>query len=161
MAPILIVCGGESDLVYLAEIKKLFVDLGISFQIDIISCHRNLNELVEYFCSEEIKMHGPKVIIALANSVSNLPAVIAGLLKETLIQIIGVGISKNLNGLDSLVSVNTIPKGVPVVNTGIGEVGVYNAGIVAARVIAKDNETVREALSKYFQTNKKIKFNIE
>jgi 5-(carboxyamino)imidazole ribonucleotide mutase len=131
---LLLVTGSESDKKHLRELKKLLNESGTQFNEEVISCHRNLSKLPS-FIDQAIKKDY-SVIIAVANSVSNLPAILAGALKETGILVIGVGLDdKGLNGVDSLLSVNTIPKGVPVVNTGIGKVGLYNAGLAAMEII--------------------------
>jgi len=131
---LLIITASASDFPLLSELKGLLRESEIKFKTATISCHRDLDKLPAFI--EDVKRKNYEVVIAVANSVSNLPAIIGGGLKNTGIMVIGVGLgNKGLNGIDSLLSVNTIPKGVPMANTGIGEVGLYNAGLIAIKLI--------------------------
>ncbi len=118
----------------LAEMKKLFKQFGIGYTVEIISSHRNLGKLIKFLDKAKNKYH---VIIGVATSVANLPAIIAGYVKNAPIVVIGVGISKkNLGGIDSLLSVNSIPKGIPILNSGIDEAGLINAGLTAIKILS-------------------------
>lgn len=133
MGKLLVVTGSKSDFPFLLPLETLLKESSVEYSVETISCHRNLKELPKFL---EEKASNYQVIIAVANAVSNLPAVIAGYLKDSKTIIIGVGLAdKGLGGIDSLLAVNTIPKGVPLVNTGIGEVGLHNAGLVAINIL--------------------------
>jgi len=136
MNQLLIIMASQTDFKQLSELKNLLNENSIKYKVEAISCHRDLKRLPKFL--EKVKSQNYKVIIAVANSVSNLPAMVAGYLKDSLTTVIGVGLdNKGLNGIDSLLAVNTIPKGVPILNTGIGGVGLYNAGLAAIKIIKR------------------------
>lgn len=146
---ILIITGSKNDFPHLSEMVNIFRQLEIDFFVRTISCHRNLKELVLYL--DQINEEEIGVIIGVSHSVSNLPAIIAGYIKNKTIPVIGVGLGDTkLNGLDSLLSVNSIPKNVPLLNTGIGQVGLYNAVISAARILAMNNNELKNRLRDFF-----------
>jgi|GEM_PF-5091309 len=135
---ILIIAGSKNDLPKLKELRSLFSKFKIEYSITIISSHRNLAALVKFLSQLPAKY---TVIIGIATSVSNLPAIIGGYLKTTPITVMGVGISKtNLKGVDSLLSINSIPKGVPILNTGIDQTGLYNAGLAAIKILSRNDK---------------------
>jgi len=153
---LLIIVGSKNDVPHLSEAIKILRILKIKPIVSVVSCHRNLPELVKVLDQDKLVKENIKVIIAVARSVSNLPAIIAGYLKKTSISVIGVGLSdKNLNGIDSLLSVNTIPKGVALLNTGINEVGIYNAVIASAKIISMLDKGVAKRLEIYINKNDK------
>jgi 5-(carboxyamino)imidazole ribonucleotide mutase len=144
---ILIVTGSKNDLKHLDEMQKFLRKVKADFFVTTISCHRNLSELVRYFTEDNLNKEKVGVIIAIANSVSNLPAIIAGHIKKLPIPVIGVGMeSQNLKGIENLLSVNTIPKGTPIMNTGIGEVGFLNAALCATRIISMNDKSLLKSL---------------
>lgn len=133
---VLILTGSRSDFVLLAELEQVLNSANVLYSIETASCHRDLDKL--YKLLGELKEDKYKVIIAIANAVSNMPAIVASYLKDTKIVVVGVGLdNKGMNGLDSILSINTIPKGVPLVNTGIGSVGLHNAGLFAVKLLSK------------------------
>ena len=128
--------GSKNDLVYLREVKRLFKKSKISFEIEIISAHRNIKELVFKLSPQKLETRKVGAILAIAHSVSNLPAIIAGYTKDGPIPVIGVGITKTESDtLESLFSVLSIPKGIPLVNTGVNEVGLYNAALFCIKLL--------------------------
>ena len=136
---LLIVVGSKNDIPYLTESKKLLRESGIKFDIEVISAHRNIKELVKKFDPEYLKDGSLSVILAVAHSVSNLPAIISGYLKDSKIIVIGVGITKSdTDSTASLLSVLSIPKGVPLLNTGINEKGLYNATLSCIKILGLD-----------------------
>jgi 5-(carboxyamino)imidazole ribonucleotide mutase len=136
---LLIVTASRSDFEHLYELKKLLRSNGVRYDLSTISCHRDIDKFPNFV--EEVLKKDYSVIIAVANSVSNLPAILGGALKDKGISVIGVGLGdKGLSGMDSLLSINTIPKGVPMANTGIGEVGLYNAGLCAIELIKNHDQ---------------------
>jgi len=133
MSKALIIVGSKSDFKNFKDIEQIFKDSNVQYDIEVASCHRDLDKL--YKLLGEIKDDKYRAIIAIANSVSNMPSIVAGYLKNSKTIVVGVGLDdKGMNGIDSLLSINTIPKGVPLVNTGVGKVGLYNAGIFVTKL---------------------------
>ncbi|MFC1599039.1 AIR carboxylase family protein [Patescibacteria group bacterium] len=163
MPKVLIVAGSQSDLGDLTEMIEIFKQSGVEYIVSIVSCHRNLRELAVEFNKKYFEDNNIKVIVAIANSVANLPAIIAGYTKKFSVCVIGVGKDNgNLKGLDNLLSVNSIPKGVPLLNSGIGEIGVYNAGLAAVKIISLLDEQVRDSFIEFLHKNqKKPEFDIK
>ena len=124
--------------------------MGIKFETKIISAHRTPKRMYEFANSATKNNIG--VIIAGAGGSAHLPGMISAL---TTIPVLGVPIeSKKLKGLDSLLSIAQMPKGIPVGSLAIGEDGAINAGLLAASIIANNNPTVRKRLNnwRYSQT---------
>jgi len=133
MDKVLILVGSKSDFKSLLDIELLLKASNIKYEIEVASCHRDLDKLYKLLC--KIKKDEYRAIVAIANSVSNMPSIVASYLKDTETIVIGVGLDdKGMNGIDSLLSINTIPKGVPLVNTGVGKVGLYNAGVFVTKL---------------------------
>ena len=124
--------------------------MGIKFETKIISAHRTPKRMYEFANSATKNNIG--VIIAGAGGSAHLPGMISAL---TTIPVLGVPIeSKKLKGLDSLLSIAQMPKGIPVGSLAIGEDGAINAGLLAASIIANNNPTVKKRLNnwRYSQT---------
>ncbi len=118
-------------------------ELGIYYEMKVLSAHRTPDLLFEYI--EQIEEKGYKVIIAGAGGAAHLPGVIAS---QTLLPVIGVPIeTKVIGGLDSLLSMVQMPGGVPVATMGIGNA--KNAGLMAARILAINNIELRKKLENY------------
>jgi 5-(carboxyamino)imidazole ribonucleotide mutase len=133
MNNVLILVGSKSDIQNLKDLEQQLAHSKISYDIEVASCHRDLDKL--YRLLTEIKDGRYRAIIAIANSVSNMPAIVASYLKDSKTMVVGVGLDdKGMSGIDSLLSINTIPKGVPLVTTGIGRVGLHNAGMFVAKL---------------------------
>ncbi|MDC3030514.1 5-(carboxyamino)imidazole ribonucleotide mutase [Candidatus Pelagibacter sp.] len=135
---------------------KTLKNIGVKYEIRIISAHRTPKRMFEYASSAIKKDIG--VIIAGAGGSAHLPGMISAL---TSIPVLGVPIeSKKLKGLDSLLSIVQMPKGIPVGTLAIGEDGAINAGLLAASIIALNNPTVKKQLNNWrlFQT-KSVKKN--
>jgi 5-(carboxyamino)imidazole ribonucleotide mutase len=124
-----IIMGSDSDWPVMEEAAKALDSFGISYSADVVSAHRMPEEMVEFAKSAASK--GYKVIIAGAGGAAHLPGMVASL---TTLPVIGVPVSlKNLDGMDSLLSIVQMPGGVPVATVGIDNA--KNAGILAARII--------------------------
>ena len=122
---------------------ELLDELGIYYEMKVLSAHRTPDLLFEYI--EQIEEKGYKVIIAGAGGAAHLPGVIAS---QTLLPVIGVPIeTKVMGGLDSLLSMVQMPGGVPVATMGIGNA--KNAGLMAARILAVNNIELRKKLENY------------
>ena len=137
-----IVMGSQSDFKTMKLACKTLEKIGISYEVKIISAHRTPKRMYEY--ANSAKKNNIGVIIAGAGGSAHLPGMISSL---TTIPVLGVPIeSKKLKGLDSLLSIAQMPKGVPVGTLAIGEDGAINAGLLAASIISNTNSKVREKL---------------
>ncbi len=129
MSEVAIVMGSDSDWPIMEEAAKTLDSLGISYEADVISAHRMPLEMVEF--AQSAKAKGFKVVIAGAGGAAHLPGMIASL---TTLPVIGVPISlKNLDGMDSLLSIVQMPAGVPVATVGVDNA--KNAALLAARIL--------------------------
>ena len=138
-----IVMGSKSDYKTMKLCVKVLKSLKIAYEIKIVSAHRTPKRMYE-FAKSAIK-NKISVIIAGAGGSAHLPGMIASL---TSLPVIGVPIeSKKLKGLDSLLSIVQMPKGIPVGTVAIGEDGAVNAGLLAASIIAVSNKEVRHKLN--------------
>ena len=138
-----IIMGSISDKDTMKKSAEVLDELGISYEMKVLSAHRSPDLLFEYITQIEEK--GFKVIIAGAGGAAHLPGVIAS---RTLLPVIGVPIeTKALGGLDSLLSIVQMPGGIPVATMGIGNA--KNAGLMAAHILAIGNSKIRERLKDY------------
>ena len=138
-----IVMGSQSDYSTMKLSEKVLKMLKIKYETKIVSAHRTPKRMYEFARSSE--KNGFSVIIAGAGGSAHLPGMIASLTK---IPVIGVPIeSKKLKGIDSLLSIAQMPKGIPVGTVAIGEDGATNAALLAASIIAIGNKDVRNRLN--------------
>ena len=137
-----IVMGSQSDYKTMQLSAKILKKLGIKFETKIISAHRTPKRMYEFANSAD--KNNIRVIIAGAGGSAHLPGMISAI---TSIPVLGVPIeSKKLKGLDSLLSIAQMPKGIPVGTLAIGEDGAINAALLAAAIIANNNPTVKKKL---------------
>ena len=137
--------GSQSDYKTMKLAIKILRNLGISFDTKIISAHRTPKRMYDFAISAEKK--GIGVIIAGAGGSAHLPGMISSL---TSIPVLGVPIeSKKLKGLDSLLSIAQMPKGIPVGTLAIGKDGAINAALLAASIIANNNPIVKKKLNNW------------
>ena len=130
MKDVLFIIGSESDTAAVEPGLALLSEKGMSFDLKVISAHRNLEELVSFLKREEA---GYRVIIAAAGLSAALPGVVASLVQRP---VIGVPlVSGALSGIDALLSILQLPRGVPVATMGIGKQGVLNAVLLAERML--------------------------
>jgi len=140
-----IVMGSQSDYKTLKLTENILKKLGIKFETKIISAHRTPKRMYEF--AKSAKNNNIGVIIAGAGGSAHLPGMIAAL---TTIPVLGVPIeSKKLKGLDSLLSIAQMPKGIPVGTLAIGEDGAINAALLAASIIANTNINVKKKLESW------------
>jgi len=140
-----IVMGSQSDYKTMKLVEITLKKIGISFETKIISAHRTPKRMYNYALSAEKNNIG--VIIAGAGGSAHLPGMISAL---TTLPVLGVPIeSKKLKGLDSLLSIAQMPKGVPVGTLAIGEDGAINAALLAASIIANNNSKIKKKISKW------------
>ena len=135
--------GSQSDYKTMRLAEKTLKKIGVSFETKIISAHRTPKRMYEFASTTTKKNIG--VIIAGAGGSAHLPGMIAAL---TPLPVLGVPIeSKKLKGLDSLLSIAQMPKGIPVGTLAIGEDGAINAALLAASIIANNNPTIKKNLN--------------
>jgi 5-(carboxyamino)imidazole ribonucleotide mutase len=140
-----IIMGSQSDWPVMQEAARMLETLGVAYEARIVSAHRTPDRLVEY--AKSAKGRGLKVIIAGAGGAAHLPGMAASM---TPLPVLGVPVqSKSLKGLDSLLSIVQMPKGVPVGTLAIGEAGAANAGILAASIIALGDAGVAAKLDAF------------
>ena len=140
-----LVMGSQSDYKTMKLAAKVLKILGVKFETKIISAHRTPKRMYEF--SSKAKQNNFAVIIAGAGGSAHLPGMIAAL---TSIPVLGVPIeSKKLKGLDSLLSIAQMPKGIPVGALAIGKDGAINAALLAASIIANNNSIVSKKLEKW------------
>jgi 5-(carboxyamino)imidazole ribonucleotide mutase len=140
-----IVMGSQSDYKTMKLAAKILKNLGVKFETKIISAHRTPNRMFEYASSAD--RNGIGVIIAGAGGSAHLPGMISAL---TTIPVLGVPIeSKKLKGLDSLLSIAQMPKGIPVGTLAIGEDGAINAALLAASILANSNPVIKKKLKSW------------
>ena len=140
-----IVMGSQSDFKTMKLAKQILKKLKVPLEIKIISAHRTPIRMYKYASNAEKNNIG--VIIAGAGGSAHLPGMIAAL---TQIPVLGVPIeSKKLKGLDSLLSIAQMPKGIPVGTLAIGEDGAINAAILAASIISNNNPLVKSKLKSW------------
>ena len=137
--------GSQSDYKTMQLAGKTLKKIGVLFETKIISAHRTPKRMYEFAISAEKKNIG--VIIAGAGGSAHLPGMIAAL---TSLPVLGVPIeSKKLKGLDSLLSIAQMPKGIPVGALAIGEDGAINAALLATSIIANNNSTIKKKLNHF------------
>ena len=140
-----IVMGSQSDYKIMQLAEKTLKKIGVSFETKIISAHRTPKRMYDYALKAE--NNNIAVIIAGAGGSAHLPGMISAL---TSIPVLGVPIeSKKLKGLDSLLSIAQMPKGIPVGTLAIGEDGAINAALLAASIIANQNASIKRKLSNW------------
>jgi len=138
-----IVMGSQSDFKTMVFCQKVLKKLNIQFETEIISAHRTPDRMYKYAKNAE-KNH-IEVIIAGAGGSAHLPGMISAL---TSLPVLGVPIeSKKLKGLDSLLSIVQMPKGIPVGTLAIGEDGAINAALLAASIIGNSNTKIKKLLN--------------
>ena len=140
-----IVMGSQSDYKTMKLAVKILKNLGVKFETKIISAHRTPNRMFEYASSADRNNIG--VIIAGAGGSAHLPGMISAL---TTIPVLGVPIeSKKLKGLDSILSIAQMPKGIPVGTLAIGEDGAINAALLAASILSNSNPVIKKKLKNW------------
>ena len=149
-----IVMGSKSDYPTMKSCEDILKKLKVKYETNIVSAHRTPDRMVKFAKSAEA--NNISVIIAGAGGSAHLPGMIASL---TTVPVLGVPIeSKKLKGLDSLLSIVQMPKGIPVGTLAIGESGAFNAGLYAASIISVFDKDIRKNLTKWRnQQSKSVK----
>ena len=140
-----IVMGSQSDYKIMKLAEKTLEKIGVSFETKIISAHRTPKRMYEY--SLNVEKNNIGVIIAAAGGSAHLPGMIAAL---TSIPVLGVPVeTKKLKGLDSLLSIVQMPKGIPVGTLAIGEDGATNSALLAASILSNYNLKIKKKLKNW------------
>jgi len=134
--------GSASDLDTLTPAREILTELGIAHEVMVVSAHRTPDWMFEYASTAEAR--GLEVIIAGAGGAAHLPGMVAA---KTVLPVLGVPIPATLlNGVDSLLSIVQMPKGIPVATLAIGKPGAANAALLAASILGVRDRAVRERL---------------
>ncbi len=140
-----IIMGSKTDLEYMSAASEALAELDIASEVRILSAHRTPEAVAEY--ASGASERGVEVLIAGAGGAAHLPGVVAA---NTLLPVIGVPIpSTSLNGMDSLLSIVQMPRGIPVATMAIGKAGAANAGLFAAAMLALKYPAIHERLSAF------------
>jgi len=147
MALVGVVIGSKTDSELIQPALDMFKQLGIDYELSVISAHRNPEEVREYGLQAEKR--GLKVIIAAAGKAAHLPGVMAS---WTTLPVVGVPLpSGEFEGVDALLSISQMPGGVPVACMGVGKSGAKNAALFAVQILGTESKEIREAYRKYKQ----------
>ena len=137
-----VIMGSKSDLKYMGAATELLEELGVPHEVKIVSAHRTPDWMFEYASTAERR--GVEVIIAAAGGSAHLPGMVAA---KTVLPVLGVPIPATaLVGVDALLSIVQMPKGIPVGTLAIGEPGAANAALLAAAIVSRDRPDMRERL---------------
>ena len=135
-----VIMGSRSDLPVMRAAVDLLTELGVPHEVRIVSAHRTPDWMFEY--AETAESRGLEVIIAAAGGAAHLPGMVSS---KTLLPVLGVPIPATmLNGIDALLSIVQMPKGVPVGTLAIGEPGAANAALLAAAIVSASRTALRE-----------------
>jgi 5-(carboxyamino)imidazole ribonucleotide mutase len=146
MTQVGIIMGSKSDLPIMKDAAAILTELGVTFEINIVSAHRTPELMVDY--AKNAHKRGIKVIIAGAGGAAHLPGMTASL---TPLPVIGVPVksSNSIDGWDSILSILQMPNGIPVATVALN--AAKNAGILAAKMIATSDEQLLSRLEAYMQ----------
>lgn len=145
MASVLILMGSQSDWPTMRHAASMLEDLGVSWEARVVSAHRTPDLLEKTM--REAEQSDVRVVVAGAGGAAHLPGMLAAF---THLPVFGVPVqSRTLKGLDSLLSIVQMPKGVAVGTLAIGDAGAANAGLLAAQVIATTDKTVAQSVKQF------------
>ena len=145
MSDVAIIMGSDSDWPVMENAAKTLDTFGIAYTAEVLSAHRMPLEMVEF--AQKAQSNGFKIIIAGAGGAAHLPGMVASL---TTLPVIGVPISlKNLDGMDSLLSIVQMPAGIPVATVGVDNA--KNAGILAARILGVSDSAISTKVAEALQ----------
>jgi 5-(carboxyamino)imidazole ribonucleotide mutase len=140
-----VIMGSKSDWETMAEADRVLSEFGIPHECQVVSAHRTPQWMAEY--ASTAASRGLEVIIAGAGGAAHLPGMVAA---QTVLPVVGVPVkSAALNGLDSLLSIVQMPRGVPVATVAIGASGAANAGLLAVAILGTSRPDLRAKLQKY------------
>ncbi|MEQ1730470.1 MAG: 5-(carboxyamino)imidazole ribonucleotide mutase [Vicinamibacterales bacterium] len=140
-----VIMGSQSDWETMKQADEVLTQFGVAHECRVVSAHRTPALMAEYASTAVAR--GLEVIIAGAGGAAHLPGMVAA---QTVLPVIGVPVqSKALNGLDSLLSIVQMPKGIPVATVAIGAAGAANAGLLAVSILATTRPDLRTKLEAY------------
>jgi 5-(carboxyamino)imidazole ribonucleotide mutase len=140
-----LVMGSDSDWPVMEAAARVLTEFGVPFEADVVSAHRMPREMIEYGSAAERR--GLRVIIAGAGGAAHLPGMLASV---TPLPVIGVPVPlAHLDGLDSLLSMVSMPGGVPVATVAVG--GARNAGLLAVRILGAGDPALRQRMAEFQQ----------
>ena len=140
-----VIMGSKSDWETMSQAAGILAEFGVPHEARVVSAHRTPQWMAEYAASAVSR--GLEVIVAGAGGAAHLPGMVAA---HTVLPVIGVPVqSAALNGLDSLLSIVQMPKGVPVATVAIGSAGAVNAGLLAVAILATSRPELRKKLQQY------------
>jgi len=140
-----VIMGSKSDWPTMKLAVEMLEEFGVPHEVKVVSAHRTPDLMFEYAATASER--GLKVIIAGAGGAAHLPGMVAA---KTIVPVLGVPVqSRALSGQDSLLSIAQMPGGIPVGTLAIGEAGAKNAGILAAQIVANENEAIREKVAAF------------
>ncbi len=140
-----VIMGSDSDWPTMEKATEVLEQFGVAYEAKVVSAHRTPELLVEY--SKSALERGLKVIIAGAGGAAHLPGMVASM---TTLPVLGVPVqSKALSGMDSLLSIVQMPKGIPVATFAIGEAGAGNAGLAAVSILSTADEDLASKLQQF------------
>lgn len=144
-----VIMGSDSDLPVVKKTLDVLKDFGVEYEVKVISAHRTPKKAFDF--AENAEKNGFELIIGAAGKAAHLPGVLAGI---TTLPVIGLPIkSSTMDGLDSLLSIVQMPKGVPVATVAIN--GAENAGLLAVQILAVKYDNLKEKLKEYKEEMKK------
>ncbi len=147
-----VIMGSNSDWDVMSYATQTLEQFGVRHEAKVVSAHRTPDEMFEYARTAEER--GIQIIIAGAGGAAHLPGMVAS---KTTLPVLGVPVtSRAMNGLDSLLSIAQMPKGIPVATFAVGEAGAVNAGLFAVAILACNDEKLDKALSS-FRTKQRTK----
>jgi len=145
MNDVLVVMGSQSDWPTMQEATRVLDELGVSYTRAVVSAHRTPQRLMEVASSAET--NGAKVVIAGAGGAAHLPGMFASM---THLPVVAVPVqSKALNGMDSLLSIAQMPRGIAVATQAIGGAGAFNAGVLAAQILALSDKPLAQRFKEW------------
>ena len=140
-----VIVGSRSDWGVMENAVQTLDELGVVYEAKVVSAHRTPNRLYEY--AKSARRRGLKAIIAGAGGAAHLPGMTAAM---TPVPVLGVPVDATvLQGLDALISIAQMPKGVPVATFAVGKSGAVNAALFAVAMLANDDLAIRDALDAY------------
>ena len=147
-----VIMGSNSDWDVMSHATQTLEQFGVCHEAKVVSAHRTPDEMFEYARTAEER--GIQIIIAGAGGAAHLPGMVAS---KTILPVLGVPVtSRAMNGLDSLLSIAQMPKGIPVATFAVGEAGAVNAGLFAVAMLARNDEKLNKAPSS-FRTKQRTK----
>ncbi len=152
-----VVMGSNSDWDVMKNACQMLKDLEIVYEAKVVSAHRTPDLLYQY--AEQARDRGIKCIIAGAGGAAHLPGMLAA---KTTIPVLGVPVnSRHLKGMDSLLSIVQMPKGIPVATFAIGEAGAANAGLYAASILSVTDQGIADKLQVFRDKQAEVVLNME